>query len=113
MIEVHPRMSTLHITNGDGAASVITASAVQGDVLPWRDPMHFGPFPPGLSFDELGALRAAFLSGPGIDHDATLRQFRQRDDQIRRCDRYDEIILWFEHDLLDPVSYTHLRAHET
>ncbi|MFY0611679.1 MAG: hypothetical protein JXQ99_09165 [Hyphomicrobiaceae bacterium] len=101
-------MSVLHITNGDGAANIIKASTIEGDVLAWRDPMHFGPFPLGPSFDELGALRAKFLSGPGIDYETTLREFRQRDDHLKDCDRYNEIILWFEHDLLDQLQILQL-----
>ncbi len=41
----------LHITNGDGVGNVLDACTIAGDVLPWRDPMHHGPFPAGLDLD--------------------------------------------------------------
>jgi len=62
-------MQRLHITNGDSAADIIRQCGIAGDVLPWRDPMHHGPFPHGFSLHELGRLRIAYLCG-----DATLHQ---------------------------------------
>ena len=101
-------MAVLNITNGDGAANVIKASSVAGDVLPWRDPMHHGPFPAGLDLPELSKVRADYLSGPGIDRDETRRGFRLRDDHLNGASRYDEVVLWFEHDLLDQLQILQL-----
>jgi hypothetical protein len=52
----------LCITNGDSAAALIELSGVSGDVLPWRDVLHEGPDPSGLSFDELREVRANFIA---------------------------------------------------
>jgi hypothetical protein len=92
---------TLHITNGDGAAGIIQASGIAGDILPWRDPMHHGPMPDGLDLAGLSAVRAAYLSELG--HDA-LDAFRDRDDNLRRAGEYETFVLWFEHDLLDQLQ---------
>ena len=97
-------MRTLNITNGDGAAGVLKASSVAGDVLPWRDPMHHGPFPAGLSLDDLRPLRAQYLAGPEGDIQAVERDFRLRDDHLKASANYDRVILWFEHDLLDQLQ---------
>jgi hypothetical protein len=97
-------MRVLHTTNGDGAANLIKQSSVEGGVLPCRDPMHQGPFPAGLGLDELSERRAAYLAGPGIDLDETVRGFRLRDDHLRSAWSYDEVVLWFEHDLLDQLQ---------
>ncbi len=97
-------MKTLHITNGDGAASIIKASVISGDVLPWRDPMHQGPFPAGLSLDDLRPIRAKHLSGPGPDFSEAERDFRLRDEHLRSATQYERVILWFEHDLLDQLQ---------
>lgn len=101
-------MPTLHITNGDGAANLLKASPVAGDVLPWRDPMHHGPFPAGLDLDALGTVRADYLAGPGLDHNEVRRGFRLRDDHLSSAPCYDEVILWFEHDLLDQLQILQL-----
>ncbi|MEO1406451.1 MAG: hypothetical protein AAFV54_08170, partial [Pseudomonadota bacterium] len=66
-------MKILNITNGDGAANIIKQSVVTGDVLPWRDPMHHGPFPADLSLPELGKVRAAHLAGPDGDPTEVIR----------------------------------------
>ncbi len=97
-------MAILHITNGDGAANLIKASGISGDVLPWRDPMHHGPFPAGLTLGELGKVRAKYLSQSPEDVRKTEAAFRQRDDALRRSSEHEGVVLWFEHDLLDQLQ---------
>ncbi|MEM7237272.1 MAG: hypothetical protein AAF501_05545 [Pseudomonadota bacterium] len=97
-------MKTLNITNGDGAANIIKQSTVPGDVLPWRDPMHHGPFPAKLALSELGRLRAAYLAGPDADPAEIERDFQLRDQHLKASEGYDNITLWFEHDLLDQLQ---------
>lgn len=97
-------MKTLNITNGDGAANIIKQSVVTGDVLPWRDPMHHGPFPAKLSLSELGRLRATYLAGPNGDSTEIERDFQLRDQHLKASESYNQITLWFEHDLLDQLQ---------
>ena len=97
-------MKILNITNGDGAANIIKQSTVIGDVLPWRDPMHHGPFPAELPLSELGKLRAAYLASPDADPTEIERDFQLRDQHLKASDGYDKITLWFEHDLLDQLQ---------
>ena len=94
-------MTILHITNGDSAANMLKAGPLEGDVLPWRDPMHHGPFPEG-DLDAVGEIRARYLAGP--DPAEGLLDFRLRDEHLRVAGRYDEVVLWFEHDLLDQLQ---------
>lgn len=102
--EFEVTMKTLNITNGDAAANVIKQSTIAGDVLPWRDPMHHGPFPANLSLSELGKTRAAYLAGPDGNAADIERDFQLRDQHLRASDSYDKITLWFEHDLLDQLQ---------
>lgn len=53
---------TLHITNGDVAATVIEKAAIGGEVLPWRDVLHEGPVPAGLSLEQMSEIRAQFIA---------------------------------------------------
>lgn len=99
-------MTDLHVTNGDGAANLLKASSIAGDVLPWRDPMHHGPFPANLDLDGLSALRATYLAGPETG-DAK-RDFQLRDAHLKAAGRYDRVVLWFEHDLLDQLQILQL-----
>lgn len=106
----------LHITNGDSAASIIKASAVAGEVLPWRDPMHHGPCPPVSTLDELSRIRIAYLESPGgvdTDSPASLSPgeshgFTERDATLVSSNDFDEVVLWFEHDLLDQLQLLQL-----
>lgn len=101
-------MKMLHVTNGDGAADLIKACDIRGDVLPWRDPMHHGPFPQGLSLDELRPVRAKHLSGSGHTASEVERDFQLRDEHLRASQKYDRVVLWFEHDLLDQLQILQL-----
>ena len=101
-------MNRLHITNGDSAAGVISASSVQGDVLAWRDPMHHGPFPADLELDALGDVRAKYLAGSDLDVQQVRCDFRSRNNKLRTASDYQEVVLWFEHDLLDQLQLLEL-----
>ena len=99
----------LHITNGDQAADTLKQFCVrEEDVLPWRDPMIDGPFPAGLDLAAASKLRAAYLAGADLGYDQVLRDFRLRDEHLAAASQYDEITLWFEHDLLDQLQILQL-----
>ena len=94
---------TLHITNGDSAANLINASSVAGSVLPWRDPMHHGPFPKTTSLDEASSIRARYLGGDNYAKQ-TRSELASRDDILKRAADSASVVLWFEHDLLDQLQ---------
>ncbi len=101
-------MARLNITNGDSAAGVIRRCGVSGDVLPWRDPMHHGPFPAGHDLAALRPLRARHLADPHLDPAVVERDFEQRDERLAASTGRDDILLWFEHDLLDQLQLLQL-----
>ncbi len=95
----------LHITNGDSAARTIRSTKIGGAVLPWQDVLHEGPVPAGLSLDQLRGIRAAFIADQGWGkYDTVLAELVQRDEAIFSASEYDEINLWFEHDLFDQLQ---------
>ena len=98
----------LHITNGDVAANTLKGLYPDEDVLPWRDPMTEGPFPAGLDLCATSKIRAGYLAGPALPHDQVLRDFDLRDRHLAAAERYDDITLWFEHDLLDQLQLLQL-----
>jgi hypothetical protein len=100
---------TLHVTNGDYAADGIRAAGVEGQVLPWRDVLHEGPVPAGLPLAELSALRASWIAAQGEawgDSATVAGSFAERDTAL--AGEYDEIVLWFEHDLYDQLQLIQL-----
>jgi hypothetical protein len=93
-------VTTLHVTNGDCAADALRAAGVRGTVVPWRDVLHEGPVPAGLSLSELGAARAAWMAEQGWG----AADFRERDATLAGFAAHDETVLWFEHDLYDQLQ---------
>jgi Domain of unknown function (DUF1835) len=100
---------TLHITNGDVAATVIEKAAIGGEVLPWHDVLHEGPAPAGLSLEQMSESRAQFIADCGWQTLEKARaDFRARDSKLASFRGYQEVILWFEHDLYDQIQLLQL-----
>jgi hypothetical protein len=113
-------MKFLHVANGTSTTRVIEAAGIPGLRSIWADPLHEGPVPGGLSDDELLEVRRRFLNEPGDptrtawagsnpaqDPINDLRVWRAT---IARHETYDELILWFEHDLFDQLNLIQLLA---
>jgi len=95
----------LFITNGDSAAGRIEASGLAGEILPWRDVLHEGPVPCGLSPEELSDVRARFLAERGWTSLAEARRdFARRDATLAGYGDHEEVVLFFEHDLYDQLQ---------
>jgi hypothetical protein len=99
----------LHITNGDSAAAVMRQAAIAGEILPWRDVLHEGPVPEGLSLPELSKVRAQFIADCGwAALDEVSRGFAERDSALSNFRGHEEVVLWFEHDLYDQLQLLQL-----
>jgi len=97
--------SKLHVTNGDSVVYTWRKGGLVGTQLPWRDALHDGPVPAGLALPELSALRAQYLGVAGYGNPIKLgHDFQKRDAMIARCMEFDEVVLWFEHDLYDQLQ---------
>jgi hypothetical protein len=99
-----PRL--LHVTNGTSTTITMEAAGIPGLRSIWADPLHEGPVPAGLSDDDLLAVRARYLAGADngeseIEPVNDLRNWRRI---IEAHDAYDELVLWFEHDLFDQLN---------
>jgi hypothetical protein len=95
----------LHITNGDESAKRIRETGVPGEILPWRDALHEGPVPAGISAKELRELRARFIDQQGWwPMRSALADLAKRDELLARAKGEDEVVLWFEHDLYDQLQ---------
>lgn len=105
----------LHVTNGDSTGNTL-AQLFPGDrIVVWRDVLHEGPIPTGISDAELREVRAAFLASKGWGAETdVLTQFAERDAALADYGAYDEVVLWFEHDLYDQLQLMQVlsRANE-
>ncbi len=97
--------ATLHITNGDGALYLLKKAGILGTHLAWRDALNDGPVPAGLSLEETSAVRANYLAQRGFGSPIRLiHDFARRDVQLRSAGDFEEVVLWFEHDLYDQLQ---------
>lgn len=101
----------LHVANGTSTTRTIEAAGIPGAVSIWADPLYEGPVPAGLPDAELREVRARYLAGPmgqvDVDPVHDLGNWRA---VIERQASYDELILWFEHDLFDQLNLIQLLA---
>ena len=90
----------------------IEAAGIPGACSVWADPMYDGPVPGGLTDAELIEVRTRHLASGEPDRVNDLREWRNA---IARHESYDELILWYEHDLFDQLNLiqllTWIRAH--
>ena len=99
----------LHVANGTSVTDTLAAAGVAGAQSIWSDPLFEGPVPAGASDDELIAIRVRYLSSPDdpgpVDPVNDLRRWRA---VIAAHEAYDELVLWFEHDLFDQLNLIQL-----
>src|SRR4029434_8994493 len=99
----------LHVANGSSVTDTIEAASIPGLRSICADPLHDGLVPAGLSDEELLEVRVRHHAGPtdgsyvsGVND---LRSWRRI---IERHEGYDELVLWFEHDLFDQLNLIQL-----
>src|SRR5665213_267762 len=67
--------TTLHVTNGDSVLYVFKKAGILGTHVAWRDALHEGPVPAGLSLEATSAVRTRYRAERGygnpikINHD--------------------------------------------
>jgi RNA polymerase sigma factor (sigma-70 family) len=99
---------TLHITNGDSVAGILRESGVPGKIAVWADVLHEGPVDAELPVDAFIEGRARHLESMGL---TTAGEAEERMGgwyrDLLSFPAYEEVILWFEHDLFDQLALIH------
>jgi len=95
----------LHVANGTCTTQLIAAASIPGARSIWADVLYEGPVPGGLTDAELMDVRARFHEGVPGSPENDMRQWRV---VIENHASYEELILWFEHDLFDQLNLIHL-----
>jgi hypothetical protein len=96
-------VSTLHITNGDCAASILR-TFIADPVAVTADVLHEGPAPADLEGGAWRTCREHFHASAGYNVDeATRGRLAESEQLIASAQPYDEVVLWFEHDLFDQL----------
>jgi len=97
-----PRL--LHVLNGDVVRETLERSDVPGAFAPYADILHEGPVPAATGTPNARETRARFIAAMGYgSYREALRTYERWDESFARCTDYDEVILWFEHDLFDQL----------
>jgi hypothetical protein len=111
-------MRLLHVANGTSTTRTMEAAGIPGERSIWADPLYDGPVPGGISDRELLEIRSQHLAAPGeptsslwggddpsLDPVNDMREWRA---PIERHESYDELLLWFEHDVFDQLNLIQL-----
>jgi len=97
-----------HVTNGDALSAVIAAAGIPGSRSLWCDILHEGPVPASLSHEQLCATRARYGADVGYAaYEDLSTAFREWQGAVDRPS-YDELVLWYEHDLFDQLNLVQL-----
>jgi hypothetical protein len=98
----------LHVANGHALTALIARAGIPGTLSVWCDVLHDGPVPGGISDEELTLVRARYLAGPDASPDEVLTELRGWQQSLERLSEYEQIVLWFEHDLFDQLNLIQL-----
>ncbi|TQV89295.1 DUF1835 domain-containing protein [Aliikangiella coralliicola] len=102
-------MKTLHITNGSNTTDLMEAANIVGDKLSWDDLLHEGPVISGLSLEELSDIRADYIAEMSGESKQSIREkFDKRNSTLNQLNNYEQVTLWFEHDLYDQLQLLQL-----
>jgi hypothetical protein len=103
-----PRSRLLHVANGHSVTGTLETAGVPGLKSVWADPLHDGPVP-DVSDDELLDIRARYLAEPTTESYVETRQgLRRWREVMLDTTAYDELVLWFEHDVFDQLNLIQL-----
>jgi hypothetical protein len=97
--------ATLHVTNGDSVLYLFKKAGITGTHVAWRDALYEGPVPGNATLEEASAVRAQFAAARGYGNPIKIiHDFERRDAQLQRAQEFQEVVLWFEHDLYDQLQ---------
>jgi hypothetical protein len=94
----------LHVANGHSTTRTLEAARLPGRTSIWADPLSEGPVPAGLDDEALLQVRATFIAGEGHPVEAVADDLRAWRRAVDDSTAYDELVLWFEHDLFDQLN---------
>jgi len=94
----------MHVANGHATTEILHAAGVPGRSSIWADPLHEGPVPAGLDDEALLMVRAQFIGSGVHGVEAVASDLRRWREAIDDTEAYDELVLWYEHDLFDQLN---------
>ncbi|MDF2725089.1 MAG: polymerase, sigma-24 subunit, ecf subfamily, partial [Paenibacillus sp.] len=99
----------LHIVNGDTVGDKLRKGNIRGDVLVWREVYPVGPVFANRSEPHQRSARAEYLQkAMGIPAEVYEATCKSQEQILHNFHKYDEVVLWFEHDLFDQLMLSYL-----
>jgi RNA polymerase sigma factor (sigma-70 family) len=94
----------LHILNGDSVRGTLERSSVPGAFVPYADVLHEGPVPVQTGTPGTLEVRARYIASRGyVTYSEAMRISGGWEAGVAAFREYDEVVLWFEHDLFDQL----------
>jgi RNA polymerase sigma factor (sigma-70 family) len=94
----------LHVLNGDSVRGTLEQSDVPGAFAVYAEVLHEGPVPAETGTHEWRETRARYLSARGyLPYADAMRTAEGWEAKLEAFADYDEVVLWFEHDLFDQL----------
>ena len=103
-----PARRFLHVANGTCTTRIIEAAGIPGARSIWADVLYEGPVPAGSDDEVLEARRQFHAGAPDDIRLDPVNDMRRWRSVVDAHDAYDELVLWYEHDLFDQLNVIHL-----
>ncbi|WP_217594224.1 sigma-70 family RNA polymerase sigma factor [Cohnella sp. GbtcB17] len=99
----------LHIVNGDVVGNKLRQGNIAGDILVWREIYPVGPAFEKMNGRKERLCRAQYLERTlGIPAMDFIKNCETQEQAIQRFKKYEEVVMWFEHDLFDQTMLCYL-----
>lgn len=93
----------LHITNGSSLTNYLKELDIPGVFLTWEEMLCEGPTVAGIDSEDFFNCRRTFLKD--VYHiEIDEKEYKKELAKLDNCDRYSEIVLWFEYDLFCHIN---------
>ncbi len=100
----------LHIVNDKATAKCLAEVGLGGDILVWQDALYEGPVSSD-EIDKLAVLRAQYFAARDYGSYAQIEQaYLRRNTLLKSFMSYNEVVLWFDHDLFGQLQLAQLLA---
>lgn len=95
----------LHILNGDSTLSMMNKQKIAGDKVVWREVLCEGKTIPTIGSPEFWKERIQFFESFFEVENTQFKDFTIKEfDKLKNFQSYDEVVLWFEHDLFCQIN---------
>ncbi|MCZ8523548.1 MULTISPECIES: DUF1835 domain-containing protein [Paenibacillus] len=98
----------LHIVNGDSFAAKLASAVPGANIMVWRESLYEGPLSVEFTDTKTRTARARYFAERGVPEGEFERSTAQQEKELEEFRSYDEVILWFEHDLFDQAMLIYL-----